>query len=159
MNIAMSPVRPARPAPLRPPQPEGPVDWGKAMALPAYAYGSVSAALSAASGYADANPAGGVRIGPGGIRANPEWTRNLAPHTTARQIQPILAAVSAGVHLLRGSVELSQGLESGDRRLQIAGALDLGLAASSALCVASPGVGGAVSLGLLAARVAVDLHP
>jgi hypothetical protein len=156
-------IRPASAAALRqaarPSQGEK-IDWPVALALPAYVYGGGSAVLSTLSGYADTHPYGGVTINPGrGIRFNPEWTRHFGEYSTLRQLQPIVAGIAAAVHGVRGALELHQGIQGGKARLKLAGALDLGLAAASALSMAAPGTGGALSLVLLAGRAVLDLHP
>lgn len=164
MNVPALAARPTPAAELRARATGSPAagdrfDWSKALALPAYTYGALASGLSAASAYADAHPAGGIVIGPGGIHRNPEWTRHLASHTLLRQVQPILAGVSAGLHLVRGALEVRDGLRDSDSRRLLAGALDLGLAATSALAVVSPGVGGMASLAFMAGRIVVDAHP
>lgn len=133
-------------------------EWSKGLALPAYAYGALSGALSSASAYADTHPAGGIVINPGGIHRHPEWTRHLADHTLLRQVQPILAGVTTGVHLLRAGLTLREAWLENDNRKVIAGSLDILLAATSAVAITSPGVGGAASLALLAARAVVEAY-
>ncbi|MEW6278372.1 MAG: hypothetical protein AB1758_07115 [Candidatus Eremiobacterota bacterium] len=129
------------------------IRWGEALALPAYTYGTASGALSAAAGYAAAHPPGSFTFHPtDGISLSPEWTRNFYEGSTLSRLQPILAGVSALVHGVRGGFELAEGLRESNGRKQLAGALDLGIAATSALSLASPGIGGAATLGLVAAR-------
>lgn len=163
MNVAALTTRPTSAAELRarvdgaPPSGDR-FEWSKALALPAYTYGAAASALSSLSGYADGHPAGGIVINPGGIHRHPEWTRHLADHTLLRQAQPILAGVSAGLHLVRAGVTLREAWVENDNRKVIAGSLDILLAATSAMAITSPGVGGAASLALLAARAVVDAH-
>lgn len=139
--------------------PQDQFSWSKALALPAYSFGAAAASVSALSAFADRFPAGGVTINPGGIVPNPEWTRYFAPESPLGAAQPILAAFSAGICLVRGALELNEGMETGDVRTQLAGALDLGLAAASALQIASPGVAGAAGLALIVARGLVEARP
>ncbi len=127
--------------------------WSKALALPAYTYGLASGALSAATGFAQRFPAGGFTINPGqGIVLNPEWTRHLADGTLLNSAQPILAGLTAVLLGARGVLELNEGRH-------LAGALDLAAATTSAGSLVSPGIGGAATLALLAARSLVELHP
>lgn len=134
-------------------QPAESFSWSKALALPAYTYGLASGALSAATGFAQRFPAGGFSINPGqGIVLNPEWTRHLADGTLLNSAQPILAGLTAVLLGARGVLELNEGCH-------LAGALDLAAAAASAGSLVSPGIGGAATLALLAARSLVELHP
>lgn len=133
-------------------EPKESFSWGKALALPAYVYGPLSGALSAATGFADRFPAGGFTINPGqGIHLNPDWTRHLAQGTILRTAQPIVAGLTAVLLAARGLAELNEGRN-------LAGALDLGAAAASAGSILSPSVGGMAGLALITARGLVDLH-
>lgn len=134
-------------------QPAESFSWSKALALPAYTYGLASGALSAATGFAQRFPAGGFTINPGqGIVLNPEWTRHLAEGSLLNAAQPILAGLTTVLLGTRGVLELSEGRH-------LAGALDLAAAAASAGSLVSPGIGGAATLALMAARSLVELHP
>ena len=143
---AFSPPRPPQP------QPDEPFYWDKAMALPAYTFGPAAGALAGLSAYSDAFPPGGITINPGGVHLNPEFTRHFQPGTTLRQLTPLLAIASTGVHLVRGGFELERGLRENDQHLKVAGALDLGIAATSALTLAAPAAGGISTLALGLAR-------
>jgi hypothetical protein len=156
-RFASAPLRP--PAASSPAPPQDQFSWGKALALPAYTFGAGSAGLSALCGFADRFPYGGATINPNGVILNPEWTRHFGPDTMLRGMQPILASFGAAICLVRGALEMREGLKSGCARTQLAAVLDIGLAASSALQIASPGIGGAASLALVVARGLVDAHP
>lgn len=163
MTIPAVTTRPTSAAELRarvdPASPPGDgFEWSRGLALPAYSYGAISGVLSSASAYADSHPAGGIVINPGGIHRHPEWTRHLADHTLLRQAQPILAGVAAGLHLVRAGVTLREAWLENDNRKVIAGSLDILLAATSAVAITSPGVGGAASLALLGARAVLEAH-
>ena len=132
--------------------------WSEALSLPAYTFGGGAAAMSSLSGFADRFPAGGFTLNPTGVIANPDWTRNLAPGTTLRNAQPILAAFSAGICLSRGMFEVCEGLKSGSNTRQLAGAIDLTLAATSLMQLASPGIAGVASIALVVARGIVEAH-
>jgi len=147
-------------APSAPPPPaQNQETWTGALALPAYTYGSASAALSGLTAFAERFPAGGITINPGrGIVANPEWTRAFGEGSVAARMAPVLAGLSAGIHLIRGGLELSEGMRANDNRLQVAGLLDLGIAGMSALQIASPVYGTVGAVALIAARAVVEVH-
>ena len=146
----------ARPSALPRKPADAPPFWAGALELPAYVWGGGSAALATVSGYADRFPAGGVTINPTGIIRNPEWTRNLESGQPLRDALPIVAAFAAGINAVRGAVELTHGMRTGSTKLQLAGGVDLLLAATSALQIASPGLAGAASLALTAARIGIE---
>lgn len=163
MNIPAVTTRPTSAAELRSrvdaaSAPGDGFEWSRGLALPAYTYGAISGVLSSASAYADSHPAGGIVINPGGIHRHPEWTRHLADHTLLRQAQPILSGVVAGVHLVRAGLTLREAWAENDDRKVIAGSVDILLAATSALAITSPGLGGAASLALLGARAVLEAH-
>lgn len=132
--------------------------WSKALALPAYTFSAGAAGLSSLTAFANRFPAGGFTINPDGIVLNPEWTGHFAPGTVFHTAQPLMAAFSAGICLVRGGLELREGMKSGSSLRQLAGVLDLGLAATSLCQIASPGLGGVASLALIAARAALEVH-
>ncbi|MBI3927668.1 MAG: hypothetical protein HY319_19165 [Armatimonadetes bacterium] len=139
------------PAPAPSPEPEDGFEWRLALQAPAYTYGTLSAALSGLSAFADRFPPGGITINPRGIHRNPEWTRAFTEGSFLRFMQPWVAGASAGVHLVRGVLELNKGQN-------LAGMLDLSLSASSLLSITAPGTGAALSTALLLARGAVEIH-
>ncbi len=152
---------PPAPTPQPAPQPQEDFKWSHALQVPAYTYAGASGALSGLVAFADRFPPGGVTINPGhgtGIIRNPDWTRHFTDGSVFQHAQPILAGVSALICLTRGTLELSEGMKTGNVRQQWAGALDLGIAAASVLQIASPGVGAAATLGLAVARGVMEVH-
>lgn len=139
----------AQEAPAPPPQDK--FDWGKALLLPAYAYGGGSAALSGLAAYADRFPPGGITINPGGIHRNPEWTRAFTEGSVMRDVQPIVAGVSAVLLLARSAAELKEGQNT-------AAALDLAAAITSGVSMIAPGQGALLTAGLLVGRALVEVH-
>lgn len=127
------------------------------MALPAYTFGPAAGALAGLAAYSDAFPPGGVTINPGGVHVNPDFTRHFQPGTTWRQLTPLLAIASTGVHLVRGGFELERGLRENNQHLKVVGALDLGIAAASALSLAAPAAGGLSTLALGLVRATLEL--
>ncbi len=121
--------------------------------MPAGVFGGASAIVGGLTYLADRYPPGGVQLDPvRGIVRNPEFTRPFAPGEAGHRLQPMIAFASTAIHGVRGTLELSRGFESGDRELQLAGALDLGIAVGSAASVFNPGVGAAVTVGFLGLR-------
>lgn len=158
-SASAPPAQPSTPPAAPPPGNGDQFTWRGALALPAYTYSAASGTLSGLAAFADRFPAGGVTINPGsGIIANPEWTRHFEDGMPLRNAQPILAGIAATVSLARGTLELSEGLETGNDHLQMAGGLDLAIAASSALQIVSPAAGAAATLTLTAARLILEVH-
>lgn len=141
------------PPPRKPPGGEEEFHWDRALALPAGVFGGASAIFSGLTHLAEKYPPGGVQLDPTrGLVRNPEFTRPFTYGRPGHQLQPMIALASTAIHGIKGTLEFSRGLETGDRRLQWAGALDMGIAAGSALSLLNPGAGAAVTVGLLGLR-------
>jgi hypothetical protein len=148
------PTTRVEPAPS-PVQAHDSVDWGKALALPAYAYAGASGALTGLTSFAAHFPPGGVIINPTGVTPNPTWTRYFVDGSVAHQAQPLLALASVGVCGVRAAFELSQAARTRDSHLQTAGLLDLSIAGMSAVQLVAPITGTIATLALTLVRGAV----
>ena len=136
-----------------PPPQEDEFHWDKALALPAGVFGGASAIFSGLTHLADRYPPGGVQLDPTrGIVRNPEFTRPFMDGGAGHRLQPMIAVASTALHGIKGTIELTRGFETGDKGLQLAGALDVAIAMSSAASIVVPGPAAAITVGFLALR-------
>lgn len=158
-RFACTPAAPAKnPAPAPLSSGGDTFRWSKALAPSAYTFGTVAPTLSLMNAYALRFPYGGVTLNPTGIIPNPDWTRHFADGTTLHTAVPLLSGFSSAIYLTRGALELKEASQSGDAHTRLAGYLDLGLAATSALQLVHPAIGGLASVGLFIARATLALH-